>query len=71
MVDLKQLELQYVTNEAGEKMAVIIPFAEFQLLIEDLKDLAAVAERRDESTAPHDELLVELGQDRLIYKERN
>jgi len=60
MVDLRQLELQYVTNEAGEKTAVIISLAEFQALIEDLEDLAAAAERRDKPTISHDELLADL-----------
>lgn len=65
MPDLKKLEteVQYVTNEDGEKTAVIIPIGEFQELLEDLEDLAAVAERRDEPTISHDELLAELKQD--------
>jgi len=66
MVDLKQMELQYVTNAAGEKTAVILSLAEFQSLMEDLEDLAAAAERRNEPTISHDQLLDELKQDGLI-----
>lgn len=66
MVDLKQLEVQYVTNQSGEKTAVILSLAKFQGLIEDLEDLTAVAERRNEPTISHDELLNELKQDGLL-----
>ena len=60
MVDLRQLEVQYVTNQSGEKTAVILSLAKFQGLIEDLEDLTAVVERQDEPTISHDELLYEL-----------
>jgi hypothetical protein len=68
MLDLKKLEaeIQYVTNQDGEKTAVIVPFSEFQDLLEDIEDLAAVAERRDEPTISHDELLAELKRDGLV-----
>jgi hypothetical protein len=63
---MKQDELQYVTNQAGEKTAVILPISEFEELLEDLQDLAAVAERRDEASISHEELLAELKRDGLI-----
>jgi hypothetical protein len=68
MLDLKKLEsqVQYVTNADGEKTAVIVPIAEFEELLEDVEDLAVVAERRDEPTISHDELLAELKRDGLI-----
>ncbi len=66
MIDVKQLDLQYVTNQAGEKTAVILSLAEFTNLLEDLEDLAAIAERRNEPTITHDALLAELKQDGLI-----
>ena len=66
MLDLKQLEVQYVTNQSGEKTAVILPIAEFRELIEDIEDLAAVAERREEPTLSHEDLIVELKRDGLI-----
>ena len=43
MVDLKQLDIQYVTNQSGEKTAVILSLANFQTLVEDLTDLAVAA----------------------------
>ena len=68
MLDLKKLEseVQYVTNTDGEKTAVIVPIAEFEELLEDVEDLAAVAERREEPTVSHDELLAELRRDWLV-----
>jgi PHD/YefM family antitoxin component YafN of YafNO toxin-antitoxin module len=66
MLDVKRLMKQYVTNEAGEKTAVIVPIDEFQELMEDIEDLATLAERREEPTISHEQLLVELKQDGLI-----
>jgi hypothetical protein len=66
MLNLKEIELQYVTNQAGERTAVLLPIAEFQELVEDIEDLAAIAERREEPTVSHDELLAELKRDGLI-----
>ncbi len=62
----KEIELQYVTNQAGEKTAVLFPIGEFQELMEDIDDLAAITERREEPTVAHGELLAELKRDRLI-----
>jgi hypothetical protein len=45
---------------------VILAIDEFQELMEDIEDLAAVAERRDEPTIPHEQLLVELKEDGLL-----
>ena len=56
-------DFEFVTNSAGEKTAVIVPLADYQELLEDLSDLAAVAERRDEPTVSHDQLLSELKRD--------
>ena len=66
MLDIKQLEVQYVTNQTGVKTAVLMPIAEFEELMEDIEDLAAVAERREEPTVSHEDLLVELKRDGLI-----
>lgn len=66
MLDLKQFRLQYVTNDAGEKTAVILPVEEFEELIEDLEDLAAIAERREEPTLSHEAVIAELKRDGLI-----
>lgn len=66
MLDLKELKPKYITNESGKKTAVILAIEKFQELLEDIEDLAAVAERREESTISHEELLAELKKDGLL-----
>ncbi len=63
MIQPAELHLRYLTDEKGEKQAVVLPIAEFEELIEDLEDLAAVAERRNEPTVSHEELLTRLAED--------
>ena len=63
---LKDLNPQYITNDSGEKISVILPISEFQELLEDIEDLATVAERRDEPTISHAQLITELKRDGLI-----
>lgn len=60
------LDLQYVTGPSGEKTAVILPIAQFEELLEDLEDLAAIAQRRSEPTISHRELIAELRRDGLL-----
>jgi hypothetical protein len=43
-----------------------LPLAKFEELLEDIVDLAAIAERREEPTIPHDELIKELKQDGIV-----
>jgi hypothetical protein len=66
MLKADEIEYQYVTNAAGEKTAVVIPIGTFQQLLEDLEDLAAVAERRDEETISHADLIAELKANGLL-----
>jgi len=66
MVKLDDIHPSYITNAAGEKKSVVLPIAEFEALIEDLEDLAIVAERRDEPSVSHDSLLAELKRDGLL-----
>ena len=58
--------LQYLTDEAGHKTAVILPMADYEKLLEDIHDLAAVADRREEPTIPHDQFLRELKKDGIL-----
>lgn len=60
MIDLNRLNLQYVVDENGNKRAVIFPIESFQELIEDIEDLVIVAERHDEATISHQDLLESL-----------
>jgi len=66
MPSIKELQAQYVTNESGKKVAVILPIEEFQDLIEDLEDLAVLLERRDEPTIPYEEVIARLKKNGLL-----
>ena len=66
MINLNDLHPEFIINQQGERHSVILPMSEFEELIEDLEDLAAVAERREESTISHEHLLIELNRDGLI-----
>lgn len=66
MAQIRELQAQYVTNEAGEKTAVILPIEEFLELLEDLEDLALLAERRDEPTISFDEVKKRLKNDGIL-----
>ena len=47
--------VQSLTNEKGRKTAVVLHIDDYEKLLEDLDDLAVVAERRGEPTIPHAE----------------
>jgi len=53
-------------NEKGDRTAVIVPIGEYEELIEDLHDLAIIAERREEPTVSLDELRKKLIKDGLL-----
>jgi hypothetical protein len=54
------LEEQYVIDADGNRVAVILPLKRYERLIEDLHDLAVVAERRDENPIDLEELTARL-----------
>jgi hypothetical protein len=62
----KDLTLKYITDENGRKKEVILPIKEFENLLEDLEDLAVVAERRDEESVSHEEVIKRLKKDGLL-----
>lgn len=51
---------QYITDSAGHKISVILPIDEYIELMEDLEDIAAVAELKDEDTIPWEQVKKEL-----------
>ena len=42
--------VHFITNESGEKISVVLPIDEYKKMIEDLHDLAVIAQRKDEGT---------------------
>ena len=57
---------QYIVDEKGQKTAVIIPVEEYEEFLEDIHDLAIIAERRDEPTMTFEELKKKLRRDGLL-----
>ena len=68
--------IRYITDAHGKTSGLLIDLdaarkllkkkADIVELMEDIEDLAAVAERREEPTVSHEDLLVELKRDGLI-----
>lgn len=61
-----EMNTQFVVDESGKKTAVILPVEEYDELLEDIHDLAVIAERKDEPTISFDELKKRLKADGLI-----
>jgi len=57
---------QYIVDTMGKKTGVILSLKQYQQLIEDLHDLAAVAERRDEVPISLEEMKRRLKKDGLL-----
>nr|VFJ54285.1 MAG: hypothetical protein BECKDK2373B_GA0170837_10461 [Candidatus Kentron sp. DK]VFJ62851.1 MAG: hypothetical protein BECKDK2373B_GA0170837_11176 [Candidatus Kentron sp. DK]VFJ65963.1 MAG: hypothetical protein BECKDK2373C_GA0170839_113813 [Candidatus Kentron sp. DK] len=62
----QSLHPEYITDEKGTRKSVIISASDFGELMEDIADLAACAERKDEPTISHSDLLEELKRDGLL-----
>ena len=59
-------QAQYVVDERGNKTAVILPIERYEQMMEDLHDLAVVAERRHEKPISLDEMKRRLRNDGLL-----
>ncbi len=66
MLKIKELNVQYITNESGERSSVILSIEDFEALLEDLEDMAFVVERQNEPTISHEDLKAELKRDGLL-----
>lgn len=63
---MEGLHEKYIVDEAGQRTSVILPIDEFEELLEDLHDLAVVAERRDEPTVSFEDVKNRLKADGII-----
>ena len=63
---MRKFQEQYIVDEKGQKTAVIIPVEEYEELLEDIHDLAIIAERRDEPTITFEELKKKLKKNGLL-----
>ena len=57
---------QFVTDTKGNKLSVILSVERYERLMEDLNDLAIVAERRNEQPISFDEMKRRLKKDGIL-----
>ncbi len=63
---MDNMQERYVTDAKGKKTGVILSLKKYQQLLEDLHDLAVVAERRDEEPISLEEMKRRLKKDGLL-----
>ena len=57
---MAEAKRSYVVDENGNRTAVMLPIEEYEELLEDLQDLAVIAQRRDDPTVPLDAVVEQL-----------
>ena len=62
----KSAAARYIVDESGRRVSVVLPLEEYEELLEDVADLAAVAERRQEETTAHVKVIERLKADGLL-----
>ena len=60
---------QYVVDAKGKKTGVILSLKHYEQMLEDLHDLAVVAERRDEQPVSLNEMKRGLKKDGILCRE--
>ena len=60
------MDTQFIVDESGIKKAIILPIEDYEELLEDIHDLAVIAEREGEPSISLDELKKNLIADGLI-----
>ncbi len=63
---MKTMQEQFVVDAEGNKTGVILPLERYEQLMEDLHDLAVVAERRDEKPVSLEEMKRRLKEDGVL-----
>jgi len=59
-------EVQFITDDKGEKKSVVPKISDYQSFMEYLENLAACAERRNEGTIAHEDFVKELKEDGVL-----
>ena len=59
----RDMNPQYLTDDSGKRKFVVLTVKEYEELLEDLHDLAVIAERRHEPTIPLDAFKARLATD--------
>ncbi|MGA2669460.1 MAG: hypothetical protein ABSF32_11195 [Ignavibacteria bacterium] len=58
--------IEYITDPNGKKRKVILPIKTYESLLEDLHDLAIVADRKNDKVIPYDDVIKDLKKDELL-----
>jgi hypothetical protein len=51
-IEMAQGTKRFIVNEKGQKTGILLSLKEYRTLLEDLQDLAVIAERKDEPSEP-------------------
>ena len=51
---MAQTKKQFIVDERGHKQSIVLPLKDYQELLEDLEDLATIAERKGDPAEPLD-----------------
>jgi hypothetical protein len=60
------MQEQFITDKSGQKISLILPIQEYEDLLEDLKDLATIAELKNEPTTSLDNVISKLKANDLL-----
>jgi hypothetical protein len=60
------MNARYITSEDGSRTDVVIPLRDYEELMEDLQDLAVIAERKDEPSTTLEEVKNKLKKDGIL-----
>ncbi len=60
------MNTQFIVDVSGKKVSVILPVEDYEELLEDIHDLAVIAERKGEPSISFDELKKRLRADGLV-----
>jgi len=60
------MQEQFITDKAGQKVSVILPIHEYEELLADVKDLAAVAELKNETSVSLESVIKKLKANDLL-----
>ncbi|MEK6790386.1 MAG: hypothetical protein AABY45_01650 [Deltaproteobacteria bacterium] len=63
---MEKLHPQFLLDESGKKKSVMLPIEDYEELLEDIHDLAVVAERKDESAVRFEDIKKRLKADGLL-----
>ena len=60
------MNARYITSEDGSRTDVVISLSDYEALMEDLQDLAVIAERKDEPSLSLEEVKNKLKEDGVL-----